>query len=102
MELAEFEAKATDIATMLKALANPRRLMVLCQLMLHGSATVNALAQAVGLSQSALSQHLSLMRDEGIVTFDRQGQTLHYRIADPRVTHHMTALYDLYCAPLKG
>lgn len=102
MELVEFEAKATDIATMLKALANPRRLMVLCQLMLQGTATVNALAKAVGLSQSALSQHLSLMRDEGIVTFDRHGQTLHYRIADPRITQHMTAMYDLYCAPLKG
>jgi len=99
MELDAFEAKATAIADILKTMANPRRLMVLCKLMVLGSATVNALAAAVGLSQSALSQHLSLMRDEGLVTFDRAGQTLHYRIADPRVLRHMAALYDLYCAP---
>jgi ArsR family transcriptional regulator, virulence genes transcriptional regulator len=93
------EAKATAIAHILKSMANPRRLMVLCKLMVLGSATVNELAKSVGLSQSALSQHLSLMRDEGLVTFDRAGQTLHYRIADPRVLRHLTTLYDLYCAP---
>ncbi len=102
MDPATFEARATEISDVLKTMANPRRLMVLCKLMELGSATVNELAGVVGLSQSALSQHLSLMRDEGLVTFDRAGQTLHYRIADARVTRHMAALYDLYCAPLQS
>lgn len=96
---AQFEAKADDTARLLKALANQRRLMVLCKLMTLGRATVGDLADAVGLSQSALSQHLSLMRDEGLVTFDRDAQTLWYRIGDPRVTTLMSTLYDLYCAP---
>ena len=64
-----------------------------------GSASVTALAAAVGLSQSALSQHLGLMRDEGLVAFDRDGQTLNYRIADPRISTLLNTLYALYCAP---
>ena len=95
----QFEAKADETARLLKALANQRRLMVLCKLITLGRATVGDLAQAVGLSQSALSQHLSVMRDEGLVTFDRDAQTLWYRIGDPRVTTLIGALYDLYCAP---
>ena len=51
----------------------------------------------VGLSQSALSQHLAKMRDEGLVAFRREGQTLWYRIADPRVEALLATLYELYC-----
>ena len=57
----------------------------------------NSLAEAVGLSQSALSQHLAKMRDEGLVTYRRESQTLWYRIADPRIEklicHPVTMLY---------
>ena len=52
---------------------------------------------AVGLSQSALSQHLAKMRDDDIVTFRRDGQTLRYRIADPRIEQLMAELHRLYC-----
>ena len=99
LDLSELEAKAGEVAAVMKALANPRRLLLLCKLAEAGSASVNTLAAAVGLSQSALSQHLSLMRDEGLVGFDRDGQTLNYRIADPRVGTLLDTLYALYCLP---
>lgn len=97
MDLATFEAKADKVAETLKAIGNARRLMVLCKLVEHGEATVAALAQEVGLSQSALSQHLAKMREEQLVTFRRESQTLWYRIADPRVETLLDTLYNLYC-----
>ena len=60
------EAQAAEVAGILRALANERRLMILCKLVEWGEANVNALAEAVGLSQSALSQHLAKMRAEGL------------------------------------
>lgn len=97
MDLATFEAKADKVAETLKAIGNARRLMVLCKLVEHGEATVAALAQEVGLSQSALSQHLAKMREEQLVTFRRESQTLWYRIADRRVEALLDTLYNLYC-----
>ena len=99
MDLAQFEARAAEVAEILKTLGNQRRLMLLCKLTELGSATVGGLAEAVGLSQSALSQHLARMRDEGLVTFRREGQTLWYRIADTRVEALLGTLYTLYCIP---
>jgi DNA-binding transcriptional ArsR family regulator len=95
--LEAFAANATEVAGVLRALANERRLMLLCKLVEWGEANVNSLAEAVGLSQSALSQHLAKMREEGIVDFRREGQTLWYRIADPRVESLLGQLYKLYC-----
>ncbi|BBK43419.1 transcriptional regulator [Allostella vacuolata] len=97
MDQAAFEAKAGAVADMLRTLANARRLMVLCRLVEHGEMTVGDLARRVGLSQSALSQHLGRMRDEGLVTFRRESQTLWYRIADARIETLLATLYDLYC-----
>lgn len=99
MDMPQFEAKAGTVATLLKALASQRRLMLLCILAERGTASVGELALAVGLSQSALSQHLAKLREDGLVTFDRDGQTLWYRIADPRVGTLLSTLYELYCAP---
>ncbi|WP_029077067.1 ArsR/SmtB family transcription factor [Kaistia adipata] len=99
LDLAAFEAKATEVAELLRALGNERRLMMLCKLVEQGEMTVGALADAVALSQSALSQHLARMRDENIVTFRRDGQTLWYRIADPRIEEMMAVLHRLYCRP---
>ena len=97
MDLATFEQKAGDVADMLRALANGRRLMVLCKLVEHGERTVTDLAADAGLSQSALSQHLAKMRDEGLVAFRRESQTLWYRVADPRAETLLATLYQLYC-----
>ena len=95
--LTAFESEAAEIAAILRELGNERRLMILCKLVEWGEASVGTLADAVGLSQSALSQHLAKMRDEGLVTYRRESQTLWYRIADPRVQALLASLYDLYC-----
>ena len=97
MDLATFEAKAGQVADTLKALGNARRLMLLCKLVEHGEVTVGDLASDVGLSQSACSQHLARMRDEGLVTYRRDSQTLWYSIADARVETLLGTLYQLYC-----
>jgi ArsR family transcriptional regulator, virulence genes transcriptional regulator len=96
-DLASFEADATKVAHLLRALANERRLMILCKLVEWGEAKVGTLAEAVGLSQSALSQHLSRMREEGLVEFRRESQALWYRIADPRTELLLAHLQNLYC-----
>ena len=97
MDLATFETKAGQVADVLKAIGNARRLMLLCKLVEHGEMTVGDLARDVGLSPSACSQHLAKMRDEGLVAFRRESQTLWYRIADPRVEMLLGTLYQLYC-----
>jgi len=95
------EARAAEVAGILRALANERRLMILCKLVERGEDNVNSLAETVGLSQSALSQHLAKMREEGLVTYRRESQTLWYRIADPRIEDLFATLHRLYCRPLK-
>ncbi|NJC08162.1 DNA-binding transcriptional ArsR family regulator [Polymorphobacter fuscus] len=97
MDLSTFEAKAGQVAETLKAIGNARRLMLLCKLVEHGEVTVGDLAREVGLSQSACSQHLAKMRDEGLVTYRRESQVLWYAIADPRVETLLGTLYQLYC-----
>ena len=97
MDLAAFEAKAGEVSNLLKAMGNTRRLMVLCKLVEHGEMTVGGIAREVALSQSALSQHLAKMRDEGLVDFRRDSQTLWYRIADRRTEALLGTLYQLYC-----
>lgn len=85
------------MAATLRALANERRLMILCKLVEMGEANVTVLAEAVDLSQSALSQHLAKMRQEGIVTYRRDRQTLWYRIAEPKTEELLALLHRLYC-----
>jgi ArsR family transcriptional regulator len=101
LRLDAFEKQALDVANILKALANERRLMVLCKLVEWGEANVTTLADAVGLSPSALSQHLAKMRDEGIVATRRESQTIWYRIADPRIEDLFATLYRLFCEQAK-
>lgn len=91
------EKRAGKVARVLDALANERRLVILCKLVEWGEANVNSLADAVGLSQSALSQHLARMREEGIVTSRRESQTIWYRIADPRIEELFATLDRLFC-----
>jgi ArsR family transcriptional regulator len=104
-DIGALESQAAEVAGTLRALANERRLMILCKLVEEGEANVTALADAVGLSQSALSQHLAKMRDEGIVTFRRDSQTLWYRIADKRIEGLFATIHRLFCktaAPQKA
>ena len=95
-----FEKRAVEVADILRALANERRLMILCRLVECGEDNVGSLAEAVGLSQSAVSKHLAKMREEGLVAFRRESQTLWYRISDPRIEQLFATLYTLFCAPV--
>ena len=95
----EFEAKASEVATILKAVANEKRLMLLCKLLDMGEASVGTLADSVGLSHSALSQHLAVLRELRIVAFRRESQTLWYRISDPRIEALFASLQGLFCPP---
>jgi ArsR family transcriptional regulator, virulence genes transcriptional regulator len=99
-DFAAFERNAVQAANMLRALGNERRLMILCKLVEWGEANVSTLAEAVGLSQSALSQHLARMREEDIVAFRRDSQTIWYRIDDPRTEQLLATLHRLFCRPL--
>jgi DNA-binding transcriptional ArsR family regulator len=96
--LEQFEARAEEVAATLKVLASGPRLTVLCKLVEHGELCVGDLADAVGLSQSALSQHLARMREEHIVTFRREGHSLFYSVADPRCEALLVTLHRLYCS----
>lgn len=71
--------------------------MVVCKLLEWGEGNVTSLAEAVGLSESALSRHLAKMRDEGIVASRRQSQILWYRIAGPRLEQMFAARHGLFC-----
>lgn len=92
-----FEEKAAEAAAMLKELSNEKRLMILCKLLEHGELSVNALMGHVGLSQSALSQHLARLREEEIVGTRRDAQQIFYHVADPRVREILSTLKNVYC-----
>jgi DNA-binding transcriptional ArsR family regulator len=96
--IADLEEKSTEAAALLAAMANPKRLTMLCNL-LDGELSSGRLAELVGLSPGALSQHLGKMRALGLVATRRDGQTINYRLASPEVRAVLQTLYDLYCAP---
>jgi len=93
----DLEEKAAEAASLLRALSNERRLLILCHLVGAQEVSVGRLVQIVGLSQSALSQHLALLRREGLVATRRAGTVIHYRIVDPRAAAVLRLLYELYC-----
>ena len=88
---------ASRAAGLLRLVGNEYRLLALCLLIEHGELTVGQLLDQVGLSQSALSQHLARMREEGLVAFRREAQTLYYRIDDPDVEKLISALKAIFC-----
>ncbi len=96
-DIALLEDKAVEAAEFLKLLANPQRLLILCRLVAEREMSVGRLEEAVELSQSALSQHLAKLRDDGLVATRREAQTIHYRIADKNVQRVLALLKDIYC-----
>ena len=97
-DLSLFEESAGRAATLLRLLGNERRLMVLCQLA-DGELSVSEIQSRVGLSQSALSQHLALLREEGVVATRRESQTIYYRIVDHAAMRVIETLAELFCPP---
>ena len=94
--LADFEASAGNAAALLRTLGNEKRLMILCQLG-GGELQAGALQEPLGLSQSALSQHLAVLREAGVVATRREAQTIWYRIADPAAVKVIETLAAIYC-----
>lgn len=97
-DIAQFEASAGEAAKLLRALGNERRLMILCQLA-DGERSVGQLLPLVGLSQSALSQHLAVLREEGVVATRREAQSVWYRISDPAALKVVATLAEIFCPP---
>jgi ArsR family transcriptional regulator, virulence genes transcriptional regulator len=98
MSPADLAAKAAEAARLLRALAHEGRLLVLCQL-IEGERSVGALQTVAGLSQSALSQHLARLREDGLVATRREAQTIYYRLADDRAARVLSTLAAIYCPP---
>ncbi len=96
--MTEIREHATEAAAFLKALANNQRLLVLCAL-LEGPLSVGDINERVPLSQSALSQHLSVLRDARLVTTHRQSQTIRYALARGPALQVMNVLYAEFCDP---
>lgn len=94
--LAAMAQHAVEAARLLRALSNPHRLQVLCALV-EGELSVGALNRRVPLSQSALSQHLAVLRAEGLVATRRQGQTIYYAVSQGAALHVIRALHEFYC-----
>lgn len=100
-EVEQFTAQAAEAAAALKSLAHEGRLLVLCLLAEAGEVSAGELTNRIGLSQSALSQHLARLRAEGLVTTRKKAQSVFYRIADPKVFDLLNALHSIYCPALK-
>jgi DNA-binding transcriptional ArsR family regulator len=98
MAAEEMKAHASDAASLMKALGNEQRLLILCNL-LEGPMSVGELNSRVALSQSALSQHLALLREGGLVETRREAQSIHYSLPPGPVTRVLTLLREMYCAP---
>lgn len=97
MHLEGLAPEAAQAESFLKALANRHRLMILCELH-NGETAVSALQQAIGLSQSSLSQHLARLRKDELVTTRRESQVIYYSLANANVTKMITLLHELFCA----
>lgn len=94
----QMREQAAVAEEMLKALANRHRLMILCQL-IEGERPVRDLAGFLDLRDSTVSQHLALLRKDGLVSTRREGQTIWYSLASEPVRRLVETLYDIYCGP---
>ncbi len=92
----QMKAHAAQAAALLKELANPARLLILCQLV-GSERSVNELCKTIELSQSAVSQHLARMREAGLVDAEKRGQMVYYRLSDMRAHALLSTLYLIYC-----
>jgi len=96
VEIAELQDKAVDAANLLKSMSNESRLLILCNLV-EGEKSVGELQPLVNLSQSALSQHLAVLRRDGVVSTRRSAQSIFYSLASDPVHDIMKTLYSYFC-----
>jgi len=98
MTIEEMALHAEEASHFLKLMANPHRLMILCHLLDH-ELCVTEINEWVPLSQSALSQHLAVLRHSGVVRTRRDQQTIYYSLASPAVSSIIGELYEQFCKP---
>lgn len=101
LDIAAMQAAAAQSASLLKALANPDRLMLLCFLT-QGEYCVSELIEMSGIVQPTLSQQLAVLREEQLVSTRRDGKQIYYSINDSPALAVMQVLYEQFCAPRKG
>jgi ArsR family transcriptional regulator len=101
LDMQAMRLAATQASGLLKALANPDRLLLLCQLA-QGEHCVSELEGLLGILQPTLSQQLGVLRQEGLVTTRREGKQIFYSIASKEALAVMQVLYQQFCAPAKG
>jgi len=96
MDFEAMQSNAKEAVSLLKGLANESRLMIMCVLS-EGEVSVGQLNQRIKLSQSALSQHLAVLREQGLVQTRRESQTIYYRLQDTAAMNIIALLHDVYC-----
>jgi ArsR family transcriptional regulator len=101
IDLDSMHQAAEDACRLMKALANPDRLMLLCQLS-QGEMSVGELEAALGIHQPTLSQQLTVLRDEALVETRREGKYIYYRVRSAPALAVLKVLYDQFCRPSKG
>ncbi len=92
----EMRANAKELANLLKVLSNENRLLILCELS-NGPLRVSDLLQKLNITQSGISQHLAILKANGILDYDKKAQTVLYHIKDERIYEMMKHLKELYC-----
>ena len=96
LDLADLEEKASEVSGLLRVMSNQWRLLILCNLA-QGEHSVQQLQKLVGLGQSALSQHLAILRYEGLVSTRREAQSIFYSISSLEAETLLGTLYEIYC-----
>lgn len=97
-DLERMRSHAGEATRLLKALGNGNRLMILC-LLAEEERSVGQLNERLDLSQPALSQHLAVLREEGLVATHRDAQTIYYALAEGPAAEVIQLLHDIYCGP---
>jgi len=98
IEVEQMRSAAAQASELLKTLGSPHRLLILCQLT-EGPRSVSDLAAFLGLRDSTVSQHLALLRRDGLVETRREGQTIWYSIVSEPAQRILQTLFEVYCAP---
>ena len=96
MDIQTMQSNANDVSELLKTMAHPERLMVLCQLT-QGEVGAGKLQEGSSLSQSAFSQHLTVLRKHGLVKVRKESQQVFYSLADERVASLLQSLHTIFC-----
>ncbi|ALP67164.1 MULTISPECIES: ArsR/SmtB family transcription factor [Paraburkholderia] len=96
IDLATMQAGAADACVLLKVLANPDRLLLMCQLS-QGELSVGELEEQLGIRQPTLSQQLGVLRENDLVATRREGKNIFYSVASPQALAVMAVLYEQFC-----